>query len=468
MNISAFTRCLDIVTSLLLLALAPLLRLLPQRRIDYSGRAAQRLPRVGPFARELHVSRSCISKLPRSLTPWRQLRVLDLSGNNLKALPTCIADLHLLESLNLAHNSLNYLPAELGQLARLKVLGLRSNALQELPETFGNLQSLHSLFLTDNRLRALPRTLGKLTRLRKLQAASNRLETIPAELLEGALELEMLRVPCNNIETLPAAALSRHPKLCWLSLSGNPRWCDGPQECPHRDVPRLDPGDDLPVYDDTDAALGPSGASGGVYAATWRGDRVAVKRFVDGISPDGHPEDEIACARAVSNPCCVNILATAEQPTRVMVMSYIHGRPLGGRPNAASLLRCTYPSGTVWPAAVAITCAHDVARACAACAACRVSHGDVYAHNVVIDTSDGGHATLVDFGAAFAYNKACGVDFERLEVRAYGLLLQELAERCVGGCHKGMQDLATRCCDSDVASRPRFTDLEQALKRMRT
>jgi hypothetical protein len=428
---------------------------------------------VSPFTTELVAPRCCIARLPRQLTSWRHLKVLDLGGNGLQgALAFSIGDLVCLESLNVAHNDLKSLPKSLGNCAKLRVLGLRSNALTTLPDCVGDLAQLESLFLTDNRLTELPATMGKLTKLRKLQAASNCLRTLPGELFEGALELEMVRVPCNRIDHLPPA-MGRHPKLCWLSLAGNPAWCAPPQRPTGRHIPTIK-GDDL-RYDDAAAALGPSGASGGVFPATWRGEHVAVKRFVAGVSPDGAPKDEIDAACAVQHPCCVDVLAVVEEPGLAMVMALLHGQPLGGRPTPQSLLRCTYPPGTTWSPAAALAIATDVAAGCAACAAARVAHGDVYAHNVVVPPAhhDGdamnvsrSRATLVDMGAAFAYptSDATGIDFQRLEVRAFGLMLQELAQR--SGPHPALMALAARCLDCDVASRPSFAELEAELAGM--
>ena len=454
---SPLSRFLDDLACALYWLLGTLSRLVALR-VDASSTVTTTLPRVGPLTRELNVSRSCIRMLPRPLTPWRHLRLLDLGFNRLQTLPRAIGELVSLQLLNLAHNELRALPAEIGKLTKLQVLGLRSNQLTELPGELGDLQELHSLFLTDNKLSELPSTLGKLQKLRKLQAASNHLTGLPAELFAGCGELEMLRVPCNRIATLPAT-MGTHPKLCWVSLAGNPLWCAGPST--QRTVPLVAEAD--LVYDNS-ATLGPAGASGGVFAATWQGRRVAVKRFVDGISPDGAPADEMAVARAVHHPRCVDVLAVVEPPHQAMVMTHILGQPLGGRPGGKSLLRCTYPPDQGWPAAFAVTCARDVAAACGACASARVVHGDVYAHNVVV--TDNGSATLVDFGAAFACPTTCDIDFQRLEVRAFGLLLQELADRCASRRHDGLSALAAKCMDTTVAARPSFAELEMELGRM--
>ena len=92
----------------------------------------------------------------------------------------------------------------------------------------------------------------------------------------------------------------------------------------------------------------------------------------------------------------------------------------------------------------------------------RVAHGDVYAHNVVVDCN--GQATLVDMGAAFGYPQECSVDFERLEVRAFGLLLHELAQRTQGGVDRELGAMAQACLQEQVDGRPSFRELEQSLR----
>ncbi len=300
-------------------------------------------------------------------------------------------------------------------------------------------------------------------------------------------------MPCNALTALPAA-LGRHPKLTWLSVAGNP--------C----CPSLAPAAPVPDIDEAQLTfvagaqpLG-QGASGGAFAATWRRPGtdddasppmdVVVKRFVAGVSPDGAPADEVEAACAVAHARCVRVLALMRAPTLALVMAPAPGAPLGGRPGGASVLRCTYDASTRFAPAVAAAAAADVAAALAACHAAGVAHGDVYAHNILLavpqTASDGetaagapaAVATLCDFGAAFAYPRgAGGVDVERLEARAFGLLLRDLATRVDveekeptaegGGIGRRVADalaaLADACTAPDVASRPRFDSMAATL-----
>jgi hypothetical protein len=80
------------------------------------------------------------------------------------------------------------------------------------------------------------------------------------------------------------------------------------------------------------------------------------------------------------------------------------------------------------------------------------------------------HALIGDFGAAsfvdVSDRKTAGA-LERLEVRAYGCLLEELLERVVGvgtstaDCVGMLRTLRDRCLQADTTSRPRFDEINQ-------
>ncbi|MCP1131651.1 protein kinase, partial [Robbsia andropogonis] len=77
------------------------------------------------------------------------------------------------------------------------------------------------------------------------------------------------------------------------------------------------------------------------------------------------------------------------------------------------------------------------------------THGDLYGHNILLQND--GDCLLGDFGAAsFHPSATLGQALERIETRAFGILLGELLERCDAAPQEhaviaGLQALQTRC-----------------------
>jgi len=98
-------------------------------------------------------------------------------------------------------------------------------------------------------------------------------------------------------------------------------------------------------------------------------------------------------------------------------------------------------------------------------------HGDLYAHNILHDGQ--ARVLLGDFGAASFYsteNREAGVALERLEVRAYGCLLEELMTRCHWSDSRVQADVAVKlaslrdgCLSEDVDKRPLFEQIASEL-----
>ncbi|MNO94659.1 hypothetical protein D3C76_862820 [compost metagenome] len=74
---------------------------------------------------------------------------------------------------------------------------------------------------------------------------------------------------------------------------------------------------------------------------------------------------------------------------------------------------------------------------------------------------------MADFGAASFYPQEDeqAAALQRIEVRAFGVLLGELLERSEAGlAREKLEALQTRCCQPDVLVRPTFTQICQALQ----
>ncbi|HEX5364235.1 MAG TPA: protein kinase, partial [Gallionella sp.] len=97
-----------------------------------------------------------------------------------------------------------------------------------------------------------------------------------------------------------------------------------------------------------------------------------------------------------------------------------------------------------------------------------IMHGDLYAHN--IQWNPQGDCLLGDFGAAsfLPQDAQQAAALQRIEVRAYACLLEELLERCDAppeAAHlvTALQDLQHHCDQAAVDERPLFADIRQQL-----
>ena len=313
---------------------------------------------------------------------------------------------------------------------------------------------LRWLTLTDNAIAALPPTLGERPALQKLMLAGNRLDALPGT-LEGAPSLELIRLAANRFARLPPW-LPELPRLAWAAWAGNP--CErGPAPPDAAAVPwsELDLG----------ALLG-EGASGRIHAARWRRGAdarpVAVKLFKGAMTSDGLPEREMAaCLAAGAHPHLAGALGrVADHPdgTAGLLMPLLPEgwRALAGPPSLASCSRDIYDPALRFAPEVALRIARGVASAAAHLHAGGLSHGDLYAHNVVWDGAVG-DAVLSDFGAASALPGGEAREaWAGVEVRAFGLLLGELLDRCDGLA--ALRDLERACTAPDARARPAMAE----------
>lgn len=162
---------------------------------------------------------------------------------------------------------------------------------------------------------------------------------------------------------------------------------------------------------------------------------------------------------------------------------------LGKPPSFATVTRDVYPGGEpqlTLPQALAL--ARGVASAAAHLHAAGLSHGDLYAHNILVDKGllgVGGASVgkagslealeagvkLGDLGATFFYDRAgpSGRGVEQAEVRAWACLVEELLGLVVGGEGGKAKDtllrLSSPACkgEDNPKERPLFAQIVQEL-----
>jgi hypothetical protein len=361
------------------------------------------------------------------------LEILDLSNNRLSALPDDLPRLSHLKVLFLNNNQFETVPEVLAQCPQLSMISFKANQLTTLSETALPPQT-RWLILTNNQLTTLPASLGQLSKLQKLMLAGNRLQVLPDE-LAACQNLELIRLAANQLSALPAWLLSL-PRLAWLAYAGNPfcaEWGKPPKQS--QDLEQIDWGD-LTVAEE----LG-QGASGVIYRAVWQrpesSQPVAVKLFKGDITSDGSPIDEMqACMAAGRHPHLVSVLGqVVNHPEQKagLVFPFIEAdyQTLGGPPSLASCTRDTYPDDLQFPLAVSQRIVSGIAAAVAHLQGRGILHGDLYAHNILTNAS--GDSFLSDFGAAGFFDATeahLSTALARIEVRAFGCLLEDLLDRC--------------------------------------
>lgn len=398
------------------------------------------------------------------------LEVLNLSGNALSSLPDDLHRLTRLRILFCSDNQFTELPACLGQCAQLSMIGFKANQIEHV--TGAALPPLlRWLILTDNRISQLPDELGQRPLLQKLMLAGNRLQQLPAS-LANCHRLELIRLAANQLHTLPDWLLAL-PSLSWLAYAGNPL---------HEDASASPNDDDTPNLDWSQLALEQQlgeGASGIIYQAQWNAPSqparsVAVKLYKGNITSDGSPLNEMnACIAAGQHSNLIKVLGRVvnhpnQQAGLVMELIAPSFSNLAALPSFDSCSRDVYADSTRFTTDSALRIARGIASAAGHLHAQGICHGDVYGHNILFNAQ--GDCLLGDFGAACFHatdDSPRSRALQRIEVRAFGILLGELLARIDSGMsdqqRTSLEHLQQRCVQPEVLARPDFAEIVKAL-----
>ena len=395
------------------------------------------------------------------------LEILDLSDNQLSELPHSFGQLKNLRILFLSDNKFTALPEVLSQCEQLVMIGFKANQISRIGENVFP-PSLRWLILTNNRLEYLPKSIGRCKNLQKVALAGNLLRELPEE-MAACKKIELLRISANKLTTLPHWLLSL-PRLSWLAFSGNKF-----NQSIHinRELTPVS-WEELSIKE----LLG-EGASGLIFKASWRNKNnaekeVAVKVFKGEVTSDGLPGDEMnACIQAGEHPHLIKAFGRiTNHPDRKngLVLELIPGsfKNLGGPPSLQTCTRDTFPENTIFSIQQIVSIALGIADVTVQLHARGITHGDLYAHNILVN--DGAHALLSDFGAASFYNLQgeTAYSIQRLEVRAFGCLLDDLlTHRDPGEQHDSLitlNDLLSDCMNENISLRPDFVTINSRLR----
>jgi hypothetical protein len=428
--------------------------------------------RAGQLSGVTRLDLACgLTEFPREIFDLADsLEVLNLSGNALSRLPDDLHRLNRLRVLFCSDNQFTELPACLGQCTALTMVGFKANRIATVPGA-ALPPLLRWLILTDNHLSELPTELGQRPHLQKLMLSGNRLQRLP-ESLAHCHRLELIRIAANRLTELPEWLLTL-PSLAWLAYAGNPLETEA-------DAAALESVASIPWSAlRLEQQLG-EGASGVIHRATWErpgqpATQVAVKLYKGEMTSDGSPLHEMnACITAGRHPNLIRIegrIVGHPQAQAGLVMELIDPvyRNLAGLPSLESCSRDVYANDTRFSAAVALRIASGIAQAAEHLHDQGITHGDLYGHNIL--WNEQGDCLLGDFGAASFHATADTLEsraLQRIEVRAFGILLGELLERIESGLsdegRRRLEDLQRRCCEPQVLARPGFDEIVRALK----
>jgi hypothetical protein len=423
--------------------------------------------RSGELVGTTHLKLSCgLTEFPPEIFSLAEsLEVLDLSANQLSALPADFGRLSKLKIAFFSDNLFTELPAVLADCKQLDMIGFKSNQINYIPEN-ALPEITRWLILTNNKLRELPHAIGNCLRLQKVALAGNLLTELPVE-MAACRNLELLRISANRLTELPAWLLQLS-KLAWLAFAGNPfrntvQPMHEPEQLNWQEFELLE-------------QLG-EGASGNIYRALWQNNtrEVAIKVFKGEVTSDGFPADEMrACIAAGKHPGLVGLLGKLKdhpQQKQGLVMELIPPAfyNLGMPPSFVTCSRDTFADGTEFSVPEILKIAMSTASAAAHLHAIGLMHGDLYAHNILIDNA--AHSLMGDYGAASFYelNNVQAKNIQRIEVRAYGCLLDDLLMHLTPGDQRlkmieTLQKIRTNCMQEDIGKRPLFEEILEILR----
>ncbi|MCL1048553.1 protein kinase [Shewanella abyssi] len=407
------------------------------------------------------------------------LEVLDLSDNLLTELPSDFARLQQLKLLFLTNNQFEQIPAAIAACPRLEMISFKSNKLKAVAA--GTLpRQTRWLILTDNQIESLPEDMGSLHRLQKLALAGNKLSALPVS-MANCSNLELARLSANNFSQLPDW-LFQLPKLAWLALDGNPLSREGVSTAISSEPPVQQMQSVALTAIELGQVIG-QGASGVIYSGKWlkqpeslygSSRNIAVKLFKGEVTSDGYPGDELTCClQAGKHHNLIKVVAQINQAEQLgLVMELIPSSfsNLGLPPSLDTCTRDTFVKGEELGLPQVLSVLTQMADTMTHLHRNGVSHGDVYAHNTMINHQ--GSMLFGDFGASSNLNKLPELQkeaMESVEIRAFACLIEDLVENRLAQqddqyhLTAELKLLSQDCLQTDLSLRPRFSDIFASL-----
>lgn len=353
------------------------------------------------------------------------VEVLDMSFGSMTELPDSFAGMYNLKVVFFSYNDFEEVPEILGKCTKLVMIGAKSCKISKIsPRALP--VGLQALVLTDNCLEALPASIGNLTNLKKITLTGNQLHSLPREIL-ACQNLELIRIAANRFSILPDW-LMELPQLAWYTDAGNP----GSQGSSTDK-------DEYPSVSWSDITVGEKLGESfkNIVYEGWLNDshqEVAVKMYGGEITADGNSLDDIHASIVAGSH--QNIIASigklehAPDNKLGLVMKRIpkEFKTLANPPTLVTLTRDVYSKDQTFSLSFIVAALQGIAGAIQHLHGQGVMHGDIYAHNILVNNS--GRPFLGDFGASSIYNPMLSKKRELVDVRAFTHLMGELLSRC--------------------------------------
>jgi hypothetical protein len=395
------------------------------------------------------------------------LEVLDLSGNKLSNLPDDFTRFKKLKIVFFSDNLFTEFPEVLGKCSQLEMIGFKANKINTIEENTIPI-NCRWLILTNNQISKLPNSIGNCSKLQKVMLAGNKLIFLP-DAMSACKNIELLRISANELNKIPDWLFSL-PRLSWLALAENP--CSKMLKAKY-DLTKISWGEIK-----LNEKLG-EGASGIISKAKLKEKEVAVKIFKDGITSDGLPETEMqACVVAGKHSNLTKVLGIIEnhiEKRNGLVLELIppEYRNLGNPPSFETCTRDTFDENIRFTISEILQISLGIASAMVHLHNNGIMHGDLYAHNILINKK--ANPLLGDFGAATIYdiNSPFAINYEKTDVRAFGCLLEDLLKLSFDkNKHtqllNELEILKTNCLDSESKKRPTFSSIYNLLNSLIT
>jgi len=297
--------------------------------------------------------------------------------------------------------------------------------------------------------------MGDLSNLQKLTLADNMLEELPDE-LRRCQSLELIRLQANRFTNTPDL-IAELPRLSWYTDSNNPS-----SLAPNSEM-KLIPAEEVEIDEQT--VLGYNGRNT-IYQGTYRGQPAAIKVYGNNLKTNDVSLYEIGLNMQLGDQAnVVGSYGVVDRfdapPMLVMPLVPSEYQTLGRPPSFDTLVRDTFDAERTFTPEFALTVQRNIAKGAQYSHAHSIMHGDIYAHNIL--TKATGSSKLSDFGDATLYDRQLEPWREKVDVRGFGCLVDDLLQR-TNGTAQWMASLRDACWQERPHDRPTFDQIVDALR----